>query len=66
MQILLNGEQHKLTGPVSVAALLESLGLDGRTVAVELNRKVVKRAQYTTTVIERASEVEIVSFVVGG
>ena len=66
MNILLNGEPHRLAGPVSVAVLLQNLGLDGRTVAVEVNRKVVKRAQYGTTLVEDASEVEIVSFVGGG
>jgi len=53
-------------GPLSVTGLLDLLGLDGRTVAVELNRKVVKRAQYGTTHIGEASEVEIVAFVGGG
>ena len=66
MRILLNGEPRDLVGPVSVAALLDQLGLDGRTVAVELNRKVVKRVQYGTTLGGDASEVEIVAFVGGG
>ena len=66
MRILLNGEPRDLVGPLSVAALLENLGLDGRLVAVELNRRVVKRGLYGSTVIENASEVEIVSFVGGG
>jgi thiamine biosynthesis protein ThiS len=66
MRILLNGEPRDLVGPVSVAALLDQLGLDGRTVAVELNRKVVKRVQYGTTLVGDASEVEIVAFVGGG
>ena len=32
MHILLNGEPRDLVGPLSVAALLDELGLDGRTV----------------------------------
>ena len=66
MRILLNGEPRDLVGPLSVAALLDQLGLDGRTVAVELDRKVVKRVQYGTTLVGDASEVEIVAFVGGG
>ena len=66
MRILLNGEPRDLVGPLSVAALLDQLGLGGRTVAVELDRKVVKRVQYSTTLIGDASEVEIVAFVGGG
>ena len=38
MTIQLNGKPHELAGPLSVLALLESLTIDPRTVAVELNR----------------------------
>jgi thiamine biosynthesis protein ThiS len=66
MQIVLNGEPRDLAAPLSVAALLESLGLDPRVVAVELNRAVVKRARYAETTIDAGAEVEIVAFVGGG
>lgn len=66
MTITLNGEPHVWSEPRSVAALLTDLGIDTRTVAVERNRVVVKRATYGETVIEAGDEVEIVSFVGGG
>jgi sulfur carrier protein len=66
MRILLNGEPHELTRPLPVLALLEGLDIDPRTVAVECNRVVVKRAKYADTVIEDGAEIEIVSFVGGG
>ena len=67
MAIHLNGEARSdLAAPLSVAALLDSLGIDGRLVAVEVNRTVVKRARYADTVIEDGDEVEIVAFVGGG
>jgi thiamine biosynthesis protein ThiS len=66
MQIVLNGEPRDLAAPLSVTALLESLGLDPRVVAVELNRAVVKRARYAETTIDAGAEVEIVAFVGGG
>jgi thiamine biosynthesis protein ThiS len=66
VQIALNGERHELPAPVSVSALLETLGLDPRLVAVELNRVVVKRAKYETTTVGEGAEVEIVAFVGGG
>lgn len=66
MQIVLNGEPRDVAAPLSVTALLESLGLDPRVVAVELNRAVVKRAQYPETTIGAGAEVEIVAFVGGG
>ncbi len=66
MRIRLNGEPHDLPAPLPVRALLDRLGIDSRTVAVELNRVVVKRAVYETAVVEDGAEVEIVSFVGGG
>jgi thiamine biosynthesis protein ThiS len=66
MRITLNGEPHDLAEPVSIGALLVSLGIDGRRVAVERNLTVVRRADYTTEMIADGDEVEIVNFVGGG
>ena len=66
MRITLNGEPHELTSPVTVDALLASLGIDGRRVAVERNLVVVRRAHYATEVVSEGDEVEIVNFVGGG
>jgi thiamine biosynthesis protein ThiS len=64
--IQLNGEPYALPGPVTVQALLADLGIDPRTVAVELNRTIVRRAHYASTEVPDAAEVEIVAFVGGG
>jgi thiamine biosynthesis protein ThiS len=66
MQIQLNGQAHDVPGPVAIDALLETLGLDPRLVAVERNRAVVRRAEYAQTTIEANDEIEIVAFVGGG
>lgn len=66
MRIVLNGDPYELPGPTSVQELLDSLGIDGRIVAVECNMVVVRRAQYATTLIPEGAEVEIVRFVGGG
>jgi sulfur carrier protein len=66
MRIVLNGEPHDLDAPISVQALLDRLSIDGRLVAVECNRVVVKRARYADTMIQDNAEVEIVNFVGGG
>lgn len=66
MRIRLNGEPHDLDGPTTVSALLASLGIDARRVAVEHNLVVVKKAQYGGTLIQEGDEVEIVNFVGGG
>ena len=66
MTIQLNGEPFDLDAPVTVAALLERLGVDSRRVAVEHNLTVVRRGAYESTVVDDRDEVEIVNFVGGG
>jgi sulfur carrier protein len=66
MTITLNGDTHELPGPVTVEALLRSLEIDSRRVAVEVNLTVVKKAAYETLVIGDRDEVEVVNFVGGG
>jgi len=64
--IMLNGEPYELAGPTSLSALLTTLQIDARRVAVEHNLVVVKRAAYDTTTIGEGDQVEIVNFVGGG
>jgi thiamine biosynthesis protein ThiS len=66
MRITLNGEPHELPAPVTVDALLRTLGIDSRRVAVERNLVVVRRAHYDREVVGEGDEVEIVNFVGGG
>ena len=66
MRITLNGDPTDFAAPLTVQALLDHLHIDGRMVAVELNRVVVRRANYATARIEDGAEVEIVNFVGGG
>jgi len=66
VQISLNGEPYDLAGPLTVSALLASLDVDARRVAVEHNLVVVKRAAFDTTEVRDGDEVEIVNFVGGG
>jgi thiamine biosynthesis protein ThiS len=49
-----------------VAALLHHLSLDPRTVVVELNRNIVRRAQLEDTSLAEGDAVELVHFVGGG
>jgi thiamine biosynthesis protein ThiS len=66
VRIQLNGEPRDFARALSIAELLDELGIDGRTVAVEHNRLVVRRAKYAETMLQEGSEVEIVAFVGGG
>jgi thiamine biosynthesis protein ThiS len=64
--VTLNGETRALDGPVSVAGLLLTLGLEGRKVAVERNEAIVPRSRYTETMLASGDSLEIVHFIGGG
>jgi thiamine biosynthesis protein ThiS len=49
VHIRLNGQPRELETPMTVAALVESLGLKSKFVAVERNRLLVPRAQHAAT-----------------
>ncbi len=61
----MNGEAREV-GPSTVAALVESLGLDQRKVAVERNLAIVPRSQYLATPLADGDRIEIVHFIGGG
>ena len=63
--VRLNGEIREV--PVgSVEALLRFLEIDPRTVVVELNRNIVRKAELPSTHIKEGDEIELVHFVGGG
>jgi thiamine biosynthesis protein ThiS len=66
MRILVNGEQKECPESVSLAELISQLGMKGDRVAVELNRKIVPRAQWSATELHDGDRLEIVHFVGGG
>lgn len=51
---------------ISLPELVVSLSLKAEQVAIELNQRVVRRAQWESTVLQEADKVEIVHFVGGG
>jgi thiamine biosynthesis protein ThiS len=66
MTITLNGERHQLDQPMTVDALLASLEIDPRRVAVEHNLNIVKRHRFPEVLVGEGDTVEIVNFVGGG
>ncbi len=64
--ITINGERRELPGSTTVEALLKELGLDPRRVAVELNRRILKRAELAEVSVTEADSLEAVHFVGGG
>jgi thiamine biosynthesis protein ThiS len=66
LTLTLNGESRALDGPATVAALLASLGLEARKVAVERNAEIVPRSRYAETWLASGDALEIVHFIGGG
>lgn len=67
MQIQLNGEAYTLTpGDRTVADLVESLGLTGQRIAVEVNEEIVPRSQHGETRLAEGDQVEVVHAIGGG
>ncbi|MFN9849339.1 MAG: sulfur carrier protein ThiS [Alphaproteobacteria bacterium] len=66
MQLIVNGEDRAFDGVADVAALVTSLGLDVRKVAVELNLEIVPRSTYARTHLTDGDRIEIVHFIGGG
>ena len=64
--IRINGEDRRVSGGMTVSAMVSSLGLDPARVAVERNRELVPRSLLGQVLIEDADEYEIVHFVGGG
>ncbi len=66
MQLTINGEAHSYEAPLTLAALIEQLGLKLDRVAVEYNRALLPRAQWMETALADGDRLEIVQFVGGG
>jgi len=64
--VTINGERRKVPGPGSLLQLLEPLGLDPRTVVVELNREIIRRTRLGDTGVADGDAIELVHFVGGG
>jgi thiamine biosynthesis protein ThiS len=64
--IQVNSEPREVKENISLPELVASLSLKAEQVAIELNQRVVRRAQWESTILHEADKVEIVHFVGGG
>jgi len=64
--ITVNGRDQSIDDGLSVAGLLVRLGLEGKRVAVELNREIVPRSRHETTRLQEGDAIEIVQAIGGG
>lgn len=66
MKVQINGEERELAEGLTLAALLEHLGMKADRVAVELNREIVRREAWAQTHLKDGDRLEVVQFVGGG
>ncbi|MCM2129744.1 sulfur carrier protein ThiS [Larsenimonas rhizosphaerae] len=66
MQLLINGEWQHLEDTRTVSELLDTLGLAGKRVAVELNESIVPRSTHADVTLADGDQVEIVHAIGGG
>ena len=66
MIIHLNGKPVAAAEGESIAQLLGKQGVDPAHVVVEVNRNIIDREAYDTTVIGRNDVIEVLRFVGGG
>ena len=66
IDVSVNGKAMRVPSGSTLAQLLDSLGLDRARVAVELNLRVVPRAEHPSLRLNHGDTLEIVTFVGGG
>jgi sulfur carrier protein len=66
MNIFLNGEAREIPDDTTAAALVESMGLGGKRIAMEVNLEIVPRSQYDAYRFQPDDKVEIVQAIGGG
>ncbi len=66
MNIQLNGENKNVADGTLLSQLIEQLELNGKRLAVEINREIVPRSQHADYVIREGDKIEIVHAIGGG
>jgi thiamine biosynthesis protein ThiS len=64
--IRVNGEHRRVASQITIAEMVNGLGLDPLRVAVERNLAIVPRSTLDEVVVEDGDDFEIVQFVGGG
>lgn len=64
--ITVNGEKHTLEEPATAQTLIESLGLEGKRLALERNQEILPRSEYADTPLKEGDVIEIIHAVGGG
>ena len=66
ISVYVNGAEQSFEQPVSVAVLLDGMGLAGKRIALERNGEIVPRSQFPLQMLADGDKLEIVVAVGGG
>lgn len=66
MNVTVNNEEITLDGSITVEELIHQLNIQENRIAVEINREIVPRSQYTSCKIRENDQIEVVNAVGGG
>lgn len=66
IEITVNGENKNVEENLNLQALLLKLDLPGKRIAIELNKNVVRKKDWSNTIVSGQDQIEIIHFVGGG
>ncbi len=66
IEISLNGDAREVPEGANLAEMLVFLGIPADRVAVEVDRKIVRKTDWESCVLQPGAELEVVHFVGGG
>ena len=67
MEIIINGEKRQgFTSPLTVATMLDHLGINPKSVVVERNLEIVDKHKVHETIVQDGDHIEIIRLVGGG
>lgn len=66
MNIIVNGNPQPVPDKTTLSVLLQELGLQGKRVAIEINRHIVPRSGYGEYTLKSGDQIEIVKAIGGG
>ncbi len=66
MRVTINGQPTEFASPANVAEMLIKLALPTRQVAVEVNKRLIRRADHESTQLRDGDVIEVVTLVGGG
>jgi len=66
ISVQINGEEKVFATEVNLEWVIDSLTLQNKKIAVEINEQIIPRSEYTKTLIKNGDSIEIVAAVGGG